>query len=68
MVEKFVPHPDGNSKDEDFDPTVHLEIKEPEVENFEEVDAGIMLGEEETSKVERVKVKNLNKLWLNISP
>lgn len=67
-VEEFIPPPDGESKDTDFDPTVHLIIKEKQEENFDEVDAGINLGEEISTKVERIKVKNLNKLWLNISP
>jgi hypothetical protein len=66
-VEKFLPPPDGDSKEEHFDPTVHLEIKEQVVENFDEVD-GINLLDEEVTKIERTKVRSLNKLWLNITP
>lgn len=65
-IEKFEPPPIGASKVEDFDPTVHLEIQEPN-ELEEELNQDIM-EEDHSNSVERVRVKYLHKIWLNVKP
>jgi len=61
----FEPPPLGLSKEEDFDPTVHLELQEAKTLDEDEDE----LDQEEVDEFkDRIKVKDLNKLWLRINP
>ena len=67
---RFEPPPVGHSKDEDFDPVVHLEICDEVDENAAEEEAGgnLMDDDDEGMYVDREKVKNIHKAWLSIQP
>ncbi len=72
MKDKFDPPPVGQSKDEDFDPVVHLELAD-EKEELEDLDEkaneDLLLEEDENAgKVLRKRVVSINKLWLNVTP
>lgn len=68
MIDKFDPPPVGRSKEEDFDPTVHLELIDDEVEDLEEENNNLLEEDESLYKVQRKKVNNLYKIWLTITP
>lgn len=68
-VDKFEPPPVGNSKNEDFDPVVHLELTEDQDDNFEQQQEMNMEEEDPNlNRVQRRKVPSLNRVWLNVAP
>ena len=67
-VQKFEPPPLGRSTYEDFDPVVHLEVIEHTEDKVEE-DQDLNAEEDENAnKVDRIKVMDLNRIWLRIKP
>lgn len=50
MIDKFDPPPVGRSNEEDFDPTVHLELME-ENENLDDAEANLLEEDENADKV-----------------
>lgn len=55
-------------KKEDFDPTVHLELKEPELASDEEEDAPEAEEDEESGLVVRTRVRDIHVAWLQVEP
>lgn len=51
MVDTFDPPPVGRSKEEDFDPTIHLEVTNEEDEKVEEEEVNLLDEDENANKV-----------------
>lgn len=67
-VKRFVPPPMGNSTSKDFDPIVHLELEDPNV-NEEEEEMDLLLDSDEESKyLSRFVCPNLHELWIKLNP
>lgn len=67
---KLPPH--GNSKDEDFDPVVHLEL-DPEADEDQDAEGDVSFDSDGNAKPKKTKVwkllaPNLHLTWLFISP
>ena len=74
IIDIFELPPLGKSTQEDFNPMAHIELEQEEVSQHDDSSSSEQFKYMEESvdsmqdKVKVQKVKNLNKIWLNIQP